>query len=73
MEGYLPKKNLIFFNPGKSGILLTHSAEHYITIEQLLKAQEFLVGNTSDSVIYIEDRRSNPRSQQGIGLNHTAL
>lgn len=64
MEGYLPNKNLIFFNPGNSGEIFVHPAKQYITVAQLLKAQEFLVQKTTSPVIYIEDRRTKPRQKQ---------
>ena len=66
MEGYLPDKDLIFFNPGNSGIVFIHPAKRYISVEQLLKAQEFLVQKTTNPVIYIEDRRVEPRRQRDI-------
>ena len=64
MEGYLPNKDLIFFNPGISGLLFIHPAKQYITVGQLLKAQECLVKETANPVIYIEDRRVKPRRQR---------
>ncbi|MCD4721192.1 MAG: hypothetical protein K8S13_15235 [Desulfobacula sp.] len=66
MEGYLPNKDLIFFNPGNSGIVFIHPAKHYITVEQLLKAQECLVQETTNPVVYIEDRRAKQRRQRVI-------
>ncbi len=35
MKGYLPNKNLIFYNPGISGIVFIHPAKQYIAKEQL--------------------------------------
>jgi len=64
MEGYLPDKDLIFFNPGNSGIVFTHPAKHYITVVQLLEIQEYLVQKTTNPIVYIEDRRVEPRRQQ---------
>ncbi len=61
MNGYLPQKELIYFNPGKTGTIFTHAAEHFITLEQLLHAQEHFVKKTNAPVIYIEDRRLYPR------------
>ena len=61
MEGYLPDRDLIFFNPGNSGTVFIHPAKCYITVEQLLKAQECLVRKTTNPVVYIEDRRRKPR------------
>ena len=66
MEGYLPNKDLIFFNPGNSGIVFIHPAKHYITVEQLLKIQECLVQKTANPIVYIEDRRVKPRRQRDI-------
>lgn len=66
MEGYLPKKNLVFFNPGNPGILFAHSAQCYITIAQLLNVQECLVQKTGSPVVYIEDRRVKPRQPRGV-------
>lgn len=60
MNGYLPKKELAFFIPGKTGSVLTHSADNHITVEQLIHTQERLVKN-NNPVIYIEDRKMNPR------------
>ncbi|MCK5098278.1 MAG: hypothetical protein KAR45_09250 [Desulfobacteraceae bacterium] len=65
MKGYLPNKNLIFFNPGSSGIIFQQPAKQYITIEQLLKIQEHLVKKATDPVIYIEDRRTKARPRRG--------
>ncbi len=64
MEGYLPDKDLIFFNPGNSGIIFIHPAKHYITVAQLLEVQECLVQKTINPVIYIENRRVKPRRQR---------
>ncbi len=61
MDGYLPNKNLIFYSPGTPGVIFSHPANHYISIEQLLDAQEYLVHEINRPVIYIEDRRGNPR------------
>ena len=61
MDGYLPKKEVIFFNPGKTGAVFTHAAEQFISLEQLLHAQEYFVKKTENPVIYIEDRRLYPR------------
>ncbi|MDM8536460.1 hypothetical protein QUF70_06900 [Desulfobacterales bacterium HSG17] len=65
MIGYLPNKDLIFFNPSNSGVVFTHPAKRYITVEQLLKTQECLVQKTTSPVIYIEDRRVNARRKNG--------
>ena len=61
MNGYLPKKAIVFFNPGKPGIVSTHEANTFITVEELIKAQAHLVQMTNNPVIYIEDRRLKPR------------
>lgn len=61
MNGYLLNKEIIFFNPGISGVIFTHAAKSLITMEQLIKAQECLVRETLKPVIYIEDRRAYPR------------
>ena len=66
MEGYLPHKNLIFFNPGNPGVIFTHPAREYISVVQLLKAQECLVKKTLGPVIYIEDRRKKQRKPHEI-------
>ncbi|MEN8210950.1 MAG: hypothetical protein ABFR31_04475 [Thermodesulfobacteriota bacterium] len=66
MEGYLPSKDLIFFIPGNPGIVFTHPAKHYITVEQLLRTQECLVQKTTNPIVYIEDRRVKLRRQQII-------
>jgi hypothetical protein len=63
MKAYLPEEKVIFFNPGIKGILFTLPSKHHISPEQLVKAQELLVHKTSNSVIYIEDRRTKPRTQ----------
>ena len=61
MNGYLPKKAIVFFNPGKPGIVSTHAANTFITVEQLINTQEHLVQRTNNPVIYIEDRRLKTR------------
>lgn len=61
MNGYLPQTALIFFNPGKPGIVFTHTAKTYISVEQLLHVQEYFVKMTEHSVVYIEDRRLKER------------
>jgi hypothetical protein len=66
MEGYLTNKDLIFFNPGNSGIVFIHPAKHYITVRELLEVQECLVQKTTNPVVYIEDRRLNPGRQRDI-------
>lgn len=57
MNGYLPKRDLIFFNPGQPGIVFSHPAEHFITIPELIGAQEYFAQTTQKSIVYIEDRR----------------
>lgn len=64
MKGYLPKNELIFFIPGKSGVVFAHPAKYYITVEQLIRAQARLVKETTQPVIYIEDRRKTIRRSQ---------
>ena len=64
MEGYLPNRNLIFFSPGCSGAVFIHPAKCYLTLEQLIDAQEFLTQETKSSVVYIEDRRDDYRRQE---------
>ena len=66
MEDYLPDNNLIFFNPGISGIVFIHPAKQLITEEQLIEVQESLVQKTANPVIYIEDRRSKTRRQRNV-------
>ncbi len=66
MLGFSSKKELIFFVPGNSGTVFTLPANQYISVEQLLKAQESLVEKNRDSVIYLEERRINPRQQRDI-------
>jgi len=65
MNGYLAKRELIFFNPGKSGVLLKLPPNNYMTASQLLDAQEFLEKETSGHVFYIENRRTRFRRKQG--------
>ncbi|RLC19940.1 MAG: hypothetical protein DRH93_14625 [Deltaproteobacteria bacterium] len=66
MKGYLPDRNLIFFNPGNKGVIFVLPAKQYISVEQLLKAQECLVERTTNPVIYIEDRRVKQRGPRDI-------
>ena len=68
MCGYLPRKELIFFIPGKSGAVFTHPANHFISVEQLIRAQEWLVKETTHPVVYIEDRRNRSRRSQDAVL-----
>ena len=64
MYGYLPRKIVVFFNPGKPGTLHVMPANHYITANQLLKKQEQLVRETSNPVVYVEDRRKKLRRKK---------
>jgi len=66
MEGYLLNKNLIFYNPGNPGVIFTHPAKKYISVEQLIKAQACLVQKTMNPVIYVEDRRAEARQRYDI-------
>lgn len=61
MDGYLPKKELIFFNPGKAGAVFAHPANLFISVKELINVQKHLVQKTNNSIIYIEDRRLEPR------------
>lgn len=61
MIGYSPKKELIFFIPGKIGTVFTFPAKQPITIEMLLKTQESLVRENNNPVVYIEERRMKSR------------
>lgn len=65
MNGYLPKNEIVFFNPGKTGILFVHKANTVITARTLLNKQEQLVQMTNEPVIYIEDRRIKKRERLG--------
>ncbi len=66
MKGRLLERDLIFFTPGKPGAVFSYSANHYITSTQLIKAQEFLVKETANPIVYVEDRRIKPRSLEEI-------
>ncbi len=68
MLGYLPKKELIFFTPGSSGSIYTLPSKKYITIQQLLRTQEYLVNLCNNPVVYIEERRSKNRSKKGYDI-----
>ncbi len=61
--GYVPEKSLIFFTPGRAGSIFELPSKKYITIQQLLRTQEYLVHISKKSVVYIEERRSKKRSQ----------
>jgi hypothetical protein len=61
MEGYLPNKDLIFFNPGVPGIIYIHPAKYYITAVQLYETQDGLAQETENPVVYMEDRRAKAR------------
>lgn len=63
MHGYLPRKDVIFFVPGISGNVLVLPAKKNIPVYQLLKAQEFLIHEAGNPVIYIEERRVKTRLQ----------
>lgn len=67
MNGYLPKKDVVFFNPGKPGVVFAHSANYYITVEQLLEVQESLSIKTSLPIVYIENRRAKMRRSEKDG------
>lgn len=69
MEGYLPNKDLIFFAPGYPGAVYIHPAKYYITMEQLLDAQEFLTQETNNPVVFIEDRRIIHRRQEDTSMD----
>lgn len=63
MIGFSPEKKVIFFRPGRTGAVYSLPAKQYVTMKLLLKIQESLVCETNNPVIYIEDRRANPREQ----------
>ncbi len=69
MFGYLPQKQVVFYNPGKSGVICVIPAKHYVTAKKLLETQELLVNETAKSVIYIEDRRKKSRRKQEYRLH----
>ncbi len=64
MDEYLLNKNLIFFNPGISGMVFVHPAKQPIGVRQLLEMQECFVQKTANPVIYIEDRRAKTRQNE---------
>lgn len=68
MEGYLPNKDLIFFNPGHSGVVYIHPAKYYITLEQLIDAQECLTQETNSRVAFVENRRTIYRRQEDTSI-----
>lgn len=61
MNGYLPRKPIVFFNPGRPGIVATRAAHTIITARALVEAQEELVQMTGHPIVYIEDRRLKKR------------
>ena len=61
MDGYLSEKEILFFNPGKTGTVFGHAANTFITMRELINIQAHLVQMTKQPVIYIEDRRSEKR------------
>ncbi len=61
--GYISEKSLIFFTPGRAGSVFELPSKKYITIQQLLKTQEYLVHQNNKPVVYIEERRSKKRSR----------
>ncbi len=65
----MPNKDLIFFNLGYSGAVYIHPVKYYITVEQLLDAQEYLTQETTNPVIFIEDRRAIYRRQEDISID----
>jgi len=68
MCGYLPKNELIFFIPGKSGVVFTHPANHFISAEQLIRSQENLMEETAHPIVYVEERRKKSRRSQDVFL-----
>ncbi len=61
MDGRMIKKNLVFYSPGKPGVLFTFIANHYISYELLRQTTELLQYENDTSVEYVEERRTRPR------------
>jgi len=61
METFIPKRNIVFFNPGKSGVLFIHPAQQTIPFKLLIKTKECLVKITSSPVVYLTERRDERR------------
>jgi len=54
-------KDLIFFNPGQPGPVFTYKTGNIVNFDMLDSAVSVLEYETEDDVVYIEDRRKEPR------------
>ena len=63
MNGYLPKKRTYSLNPGQPEVVFSHAANHFITMQELIGAQDHFAQITRESVVYIEDRRLKTREK----------
>jgi hypothetical protein len=59
----------LHYNPGNPGAIFTYPANHHITVKQILNSQEFLVHETNNSIVYIEDRRAKSRQSHDIPID----
>ena len=61
MESRMLEKNMIFYTPGKKGVVFTLAAKHYITPELLNQTIEHLEYETENPIKYVEERRTKSR------------
>ena len=56
-------KDLVFFNPGMPGAIFTYKAGCSVDFNMLDGAVEHLESETENTVVFIEDRRAQPRAK----------
>ena len=56
------EKDLVFYNPGKSGAIFTYKAGNAVNRMLLKQAKQQLEEDTADKVKFVKDRRVGPRS-----------
>jgi hypothetical protein len=56
------EKDLIFFNPGQPGQIFTYPAGYILDFDMLYNTSNYLEDIIGDDIVYIEDRRMQPRS-----------
>jgi hypothetical protein len=61
MQEHKLEKNLIFYNPGKSGTLFTYEAGRRVSSEMLDHTIDCLEHDSGDKIEWVEERRRNRR------------
>jgi hypothetical protein len=62
VEGHKIEKDMIFYNPGKSGSVFTYKSGHVVNDSEIHDMMNLLEYDTEQKVAWVEERRASQRS-----------